>query len=413
MKAVVCRGGTLAVAEVPDPAPGDGQLVVEVHRCGICGSDLHARYHGDYLADVLGGIGYHDYMRADHPVVMGHEIYGVVVEHGPRTRRTLPVGTPVVALPLVRHGRDVHAVGLSAKAPGGYAERVVTQEALTMPVPPGLSPDIAALTEPMAVAWHAVARGDVRRRDVAVVLGCGPVGLAVVTVLKARGVAHVVASDPSPSRRALATACGADVVVDPHEVSPFADSRAHGHLTAMQQPIGAAIDALEGLARLPVPWWHVWRVLDRLGRTTPSAPVVFECVGVPGMLDDVLAGAPLQSRIVVVGVCMGADALRPALAVNKQLELRFVLGYTPLEFRDTLTALAIGRLDPSPLLTGRVSLDSVPAAFDALSDPERHAKIMIDPGRTDGDIEPVDLRVPVPGTPAGRRSAPRSRNDRP
>jgi threonine dehydrogenase-like Zn-dependent dehydrogenase len=394
MRAVVCRNGTLAVTDVPDPTPGDGQLVVEVHRCGICGSDLHARHHADDLSDVLGEIGYHDYMRADHPVVMGHEIYGVVADHGPGTRRTLPVGTPVVALPLVRHGRDIHAMGLSAKAPGGYAERLVTQEALTMPVPAGLSPDIAVLTEPMAVAWHAVARGDVRRRDVAVVLGCGPVGLAIVTVLKARGVKHIVASDPSPSRRALATACGADVVVDPRQDSPFTTSHAHGHLTTMQQPIEAAMDALNGLARLPVSWWHVWRALDRLGRTTPPAPVVFECVGVPGMLDDVLAGAPLNSRIVVVGVCMGADALRPALAVNKQLELRFVLGYTPLEFRDTLTALAAGRLDPSPMLTGQVSLDSVPAAFDELADPEQHAKIVIDPQRSGNAIEPCQSQVP-------------------
>lgn len=381
MRAVVCQDHELTVRDVPDPVPGTGQLVIEVQRCGICGSDLHSRHHADDLADVLGEIGYADYMRASDPVVMGHEFYGVVAEHGPGTRRTHPVGTPVVALPLVRTNSEIHAIGLSAKASGGYAERVLVQESVTLRVPNGLAPDAAALTEPMAVAWHAVNRGAVRRDDLAVVLGCGPVGLAVITVLKARGVDKIVASDLSPGRRALALACGADVVVDPREVSPFAGSTDLGHFTTMQAPIGAALDAIDGLAKLPVPWWHAWRLLDKVGATTPKAPVVFECVGVPGMLEEVISGAPLYSRIVVVGVCMGADALRPSMALNKEIDLHFVVGYTPLEFRDTLHALADGKLDPSPLLTGRVGLGGVAAAFDALADPEAHAKILIDPSQ--------------------------------
>lgn len=386
MRAVVCQGHQLTVRDVADPVPGSGQLVLAVKRCGICGSDLHSRHHADDLADVLGEVGYQDYMRAADPVVMGHEFYGVVAEHGPGTRRTHPVGTPVVALPLVRAHSEIHAVGLSAKAPGGYAERVVVQESVTLRVPNGLAPDAAALTEPMAVAWHAVDRGAVRRGDLAVVLGCGPVGLAVVTVLKARGVEKIVASDLSPGRRALALACGADVVVDPREVSPFAGSSDLGHFTTMQQPIGAALDAIDGLARLPVPWWHAWRLLDKVGATTPEAPVVFECVGVPGMLEDVVSGAPLYSRVVVVGVCMGPDALRPSMALNKEIDLRFVVGYTPLEFRDTLRAIADGELDPTPLLTGRVGLDGVAGAFDALRDPDVHAKILIDPGQLGAEL---------------------------
>jgi threonine dehydrogenase-like Zn-dependent dehydrogenase len=243
--------------------------------------------------------------------------------------------------------------------------------------------EVAALTEPIAVAWHAVNRGEVRRKDTAVVLGCGPVGLAVILVLKARGVATVIASDPSPGRRALAQACGADIVVDPGSASPFAGSTG---FTTMQAPIGAAIDAVISLGRLPVPWWQSWRVLDRLGATKPKAPVVFECVGIPGMIEQVLTGTPLYSRVVVVGVCMGADAFRPSMAINKELDLRFTVGYTPLEFRDTLHALASGRIDPTPLMTGRVGLEGVPKAFDLLGDPETHAKVLIDP-RQPGDIK--------------------------
>src|SRR5262249_47961676 len=87
----------------------------------------------------------------------------------------------------------------------------------------------------------------------------------------------------------------------------------------------------------------------------------------------------LFSRVVVVGVCMGADTLRPAMAINKEIDLRFVLGYTPLDFRDTLHMLADGKVDPAPLVTATVGLDGVAGAFDALADPERHAKILIDP----------------------------------
>ena len=83
--------------------------------------------------------------------------------------------------------------------------------------------------------------------------------------------------------------------------------------------------------------------------------------------------------MVVVGVCMGGDAFRPSMAINKEIDLRFVLGYTPLEFRDTLHALADGKVDASALVTGTVGLDGVSAAFTALGDPETHAKILIDP----------------------------------
>ncbi len=379
MRAVSCHEGNLAVTELETPTPGSGQLLLEVQRCGICGSDLHARLHGDDLADVVAEVGYDDFMRSGQQIVMGHEFFGVIAEHGPDTRKRLPVGTPVVALPLLRNLGGVHAVGLSAKAPGAYAEYLLTQETLTLKVPNGLSPDVAVLTEPMAVGWHAVARGDVSKRDVAVVIGCGPVGLAVIAILKSRGVRTVIASDLSPGRRALATRCGADIVVDPTEGSPFANAEDYKHFTTIPGAFGAAMDAIDGMSKLPVGWWHAWRAAEKIGVTNPKAPVIFECVGVPGMIDSIMAGAPLFSRIVVVGVCMGADRVRPSMAINKEIDLRFVVGYTPLEFRDTLHALADGKIDATPMLTGRVGLDGVMTAFDALGDPETHAKIVIDP----------------------------------
>jgi threonine dehydrogenase-like Zn-dependent dehydrogenase len=379
VKAVVCHQKSLAVADLPDPEPGPGQVLLAVRRCGICGSDLHARHSSDELADVLVETGYDGFMRAGDSVVLGHEFCGEVVDHGPGSRRTIPTGQLAVALPLVRGTQGMHPIGLAANAPGAYAEQVVVEETLTLPVPNGLSAPMAAMTEPLAIAWHAVRRGEVKKKRVAVVIGCGPIGLAVILMLKAHGVRTVIASDFSAGRRALATRCGADVVVDPAAESPWSSMGSRGYLTSVTAAGDLLLDTMGKLDRLPVPWHHVFRVADRLGAATPKAPVVFECVGVPGVIDQIVSAAPLFSRVVVVGVCMGDDRIRPSMAINKEIELRFVLGYSPMEFRDTLHMLAEGKVDPSPLVTGTVGLPGVAGAFEALGDPEAHAKILIDP----------------------------------
>jgi len=378
MKVVNCLAGKLEVIDVAAPRPADGQLVLDVQRCGICGSDLHAKDHADELQDVMVDVGYGDFMRSDTPVVMGHEFCGEVAERGRRVPKEFKVGTRVVSFPLLRANGGVHLTGLSPLAPGAYAEQVVAEASMSFVVPNGLSLDIAALTEPMAVALHAVNRSEIGKRDAAVVIGCGPVGLAVICHLKARGVRTIVASDLSPKRRALATRCGADVVVDPTVDSPYEAASTKGVITAAPALYELGIGSMEKLRRLPG-WSHVYRAAEALGAAGPKRPVIFECVGVPGIIDGVIGAAPLSSRVVVVGVCMGQDKIRPALANGKEIDLRFVLGYTPLEFRDTLYMLAEGKLDAAPLITGTVGLDGVAAAFDVLAGAETHAKILIDP----------------------------------
>jgi threonine dehydrogenase-like Zn-dependent dehydrogenase len=378
VRALVCEGGALEVRDVPDPVPGRGQLVVDVVACGICGSDLHARHHGDAMADAAAAAGYDHFMRSGDAVVMGHEFAGLVTAAGPGARTR--VGTGVVAMPIVRgggRGGDVHFTGLTTRAPGGYAERVLVQEAVTFEVPDGLALSTAALTEPMAVALHAVRRGQVAKGQVAVVIGCGPIGLGVIAMLKAQGVRRVVASDFSPGRRALAERMGADVVVDPAEQSPYeVFSEKYLDAPALLQ---LAVGTMEKLRAVPfLPWQHVFRAAEAAG-ATPGGPVVFECVGVPGILDGVITAAPLYTRVVVVGVCMGDDRIRPSVAINKEIDLRFVLGYTPAEFHEALRLLARGTVDPTPLVTGTVGLDGVAQAFDDLADPGTHAKILVEP----------------------------------
>jgi threonine dehydrogenase-like Zn-dependent dehydrogenase len=378
MKAVACQHAELEVRELPEPVPAAGQVRIEVLRCGICGSDLHARHGLDTWAELATRAGYDRFGRSDQQVVFGHEFCGEVAEHGPKCRRGAPTGTPVVALPLLRGSQGVDTIGLSAAAPGAYAEQLLVEESLMMPVPNGLAPEVAALTEPMAVGLHAVNRGEVGKRTVAIVIGCGPIGLAVILMLKAKGVRTVVASDYSAGRRDLARACGADVVIDPAEASPYTAVAQRGALAGIPEALELAVSTREKLERLPIGWWHLWRLGEALG-AAPKHPVIFECVGVPGVIDSIVEGAPLFSRVVVAGVCVGPDQITPAMAINKEIDLRFVFGYTPLEFRDTLQMLAEGKVNPRPLITGTVGLEGVDAAFEALGDPERHAKILVDP----------------------------------
>lgn len=389
MKAVVCQDAHLRIEDLPEPTPGPGQVLVRVERCGICGSDLHMRHHTDHMKALLGRVGAGDIVPSSRDaVVYGHELCCEVLDHGPGCARRIRPGTRVVAQPMLRVGESIHLTGLSPVATGGYAERMVLQESALVPVPNGLSADLAALTEPMAVGWHAVRRSEITRKDVAIVIGCGPVGLAVTCLLKARGVATVIASDFAAGRRALAQRCGADVVIDPREASPYAPHAEDGFIRDLPALFGLAVDTRERLGRLPVPWHVTWRLAEWLGVAAPKRPVIFECVGVPGMVQQVIDGAPLLSRVVVAGVCMQVDRYEPALAIHKEIDLRFVFGHSPLEYRDTVHMIAAGKVDCAPLVTGIVGLHGVPGAFTALEDPATHAKILVDPQRSGTAVAP-------------------------
>jgi len=212
----------------------------------------------------------------------------------------------------------------------------------------------------MAVGLHAVAKARLERQDVPLVVGCGPVGLAVIAALKLRGAGPVVAADFSAGRRKLAEAMGADVVVDPGESSPF-------ERWAQVAPYDDASQAPPPSPLLPGP------------ALRPA--VIFECVGIPGVIGEIVNGAPPAARVVVVGVCMERDHFEPMLAVGKELNVQFVLGYSPEEFTATLRHIAEAEIPVEPLITGKVGIEGVAGAFEALASPEQHAKILVEPGR--------------------------------
>ncbi|HEX2312480.1 MAG TPA: zinc-binding dehydrogenase [Thermomonospora sp.] len=356
MRAALTRDSTMVVTEVPDPVPREGQVLVRTLACGICGSDLHALADPDGFMETTRRSGGTPY-DPRHGLVFGHEFAAEIVEYGPGTQRSLPVGTAVCGPPIAFGPQGAGIVGYAPMYPGGYGEYMVLTEGFVMEVPGGLDPKVAAITEPFAVATRAVDRSGIGADDVAVVLGLGPIGLGVVAALKARGHGPVIAVDFSPKRRSLAEGLGADELVDPALASPYTR-----------------------WADLGVPVTPVERIAAELLGAPGRGAVVFECVGVPGVLGQAVEGAPAGSTIMLVGVCMQPDQVEPGVAASKELTIRGTFGAFPEEYRATLHAIADGRVDAGSIITGTVGLDGVAGAFRDLADPETHAKIVVVPG---------------------------------
>src|SRR6201990_1177243 len=221
MRAAIFRNGQIVADSWPDPKPAAGQVLVKTLACGICGSDLHARQHAHRMVELAKHIPHRKPMDLSRDIVFGHEFCCEVLDYGPGTTRKLKAGTKVCSLPALLTPEGVQGIGYSNDNFGAYAEQMLLSEALLLEVPNGLSAEHAALTEPLAVGVHAVAKANARGDEVPLVIGCGPVGLAVIAALKLRGLHPIVASDYSPARRALAARMGADVVVNPAETQPF------------------------------------------------------------------------------------------------------------------------------------------------------------------------------------------------
>lgn len=346
MRAAVLRAGEIVVDDVAELTPGPGQVLVETVACGICGTDLHARRHADTFVAASRACGMALFDWDTHrDIVMGHEFSARVLDLGSGVGSSPGIagfkpGQLVVGHPMVRVDGRARGVGYSNDFPGGYAQRMLLDPGGLIALPASADPVAAALTEPMAVGMHAVNRSQVAETHSAIVLGCGPVGLATIAALNHADTPLVVASDFSPARRALAARLGAHVVVDANDDEPVA----------------------------------AWRSAGGRGPT-----VIFDAVGVPGVIERAMEAAPRQSQILVVGLCMPKDQIWPAVGINKELIIRFVLGWTPEEFSASLRAIVEGTIDVAPFITGQVDLDGVAGAFDELADPERHVKVVVRP----------------------------------
>lgn len=364
MKAMVLRGKDLIVEEVEKPAPGPGQVLAKVRACGICGSDLHAaRFMDDMIAaSKASGRTAWDTIDPAKGMVMGHEFVAEIVEAGPGVGDWQP-GTRVTCIPVLPDPaaqNGFYSIGYSPEKPGAYGEYVVLSASLLLKVEDNVSDTMAATTEPCAVGLHAVREAHMKAGETALVMGAGPIGLMTMLWLKQEGCEKVVVSDPSPDRRALAEKLGADAVIDPV---------ARPVIEAFSEAVGGAAPEASGAAAGQ----------GYGGGARAIQPnVVFECVGVPGTLQQAMEFVQFKGRVIVVGVCMEEDRMRPMIGINKQLSLTFVLGYSAAEYAEALGALTDGSIDTSPLVTRTVTLDELPEAFKALADP-KDCKIVVLP----------------------------------
>lgn len=345
MLAAVYRSGTFVVDEIPDPRPRDGQVLVEIEATGICGSDLSAARHTELFLQSARDSGTSLYsFDPQQDLVFGHEYAGRVIETGAGVEN-VSVGDLVAGYALVDDADGVTRLcGYSNEHTGGFAQRMVLQASAVHRVPAHVSAAAATLAEPLSVGETSVQRSQINPEHGAVVMGAGSIGLGVIAALSARGAQHVIVVEPSPRRREMAVQIGAALALHPDEANAV----------------------------------EVWR--QRAGAEAPL--VVWECTGKAGMLNRIMHIAPPQTRIMVDGSCMADDTIRPIVGTYKGLLIDFGYGPAADAYTISLERIGTGAVDALSLITAEVGLDQVGAAFDWLSSPNEHVKIVVRPELT-------------------------------
>ena len=333
-------GQPLTIEQVPDPTPADDQVILEVSHAGICGSDLHVTQYGM----VSGG------------TVLGHEFAGTIAALGAGAKGKWKIGDRVTALPITACGEceacdrrlpalcpGINFTGTHPQSPGAYAQYVAARIAMLQLLPKGVSFTDGAMTEPLAVARHAVELAEMPKNASVLVIGAGPIGAGVVVFSRLLGARHVIVSERSEARRNLARELGATGVIDPSSED----------------------------------------VNRRFAEMTGGRPqLVFECVGNPGLIQHAVECAGLRGRVVVVGVCFEEDRMMPLSALMKEVSIVFSQCYTEQTFAEVIDAVAKGHVNVRPMHTKTVGFTELPSAFEALRTAAGQCKVLIDPSQT-------------------------------
>lgn len=334
MRAAIMQGlhKPLAIETLPDPTPAEGELVVKVGRCGICGSDLHMTEDAGYgkgAGDVLG----HEF--AGEVVAIGKDVEGIVT------------GDLVSVIPLMSCGHcaacragEIAWCDQFGLQGGGYAEYALTRPNQCVKLPKTVSLADGAIVEPLAVALHGVSLSGIKPGDKILVLGAGPIGLAVAFWARRAGATRIVMQDIAPHQRERALEMGAtDFVVD------------------REDPVGASTRALGGLA-----------------------DIVFECVGVPGLIAQAVNQVRGRGSIVLLGLCSQPDTFNSFAMLSKEIRLITSAFFTRGEYEAALDALDRGAAEPRALVTETVSLTNTPDMFESLKKRTHQCKVLIAPG---------------------------------
>lgn len=343
MQAAYFLNSDVHVGQLPDPTPAKGQVLVRTHRCGLCASESHFLESGQEVVNLCkkhGG----PYAGLDlnQPFVPGHEYVGEILDYGPGSAKPIAVGRKVTSIPIMRQGGAHSVIGFNNQCPGGYGEYLLLDENFLIEVPNDLDDDLAALTEPLAVGLEHARRGQPSKDDVPLVVGCGAIGLGVIVGLKLMNIGPIIAADYHPSRRQLALAMGADVVIDPRELSPFG-------------------------------------TLPEIGAR--QANLVYECAGVPGLLQMIIQSITFDGRIVMGGYCMAPDQIYTFSAQNKRLTVYFAGGEEPQDMALALKTIASGQFNMGAWLGPGIGLGGVKSALATMSGPKAPVRTLIDPRR--------------------------------
>jgi threonine dehydrogenase-like Zn-dependent dehydrogenase len=343
MKAAYIQNGQVLVGDMPDPVPAQGQALVRTHSCGMCASEQHFLHAGRNVIDLSrkhgGPYAGLDFASAFVP---GHEYVGEVIDYGPGSKRTVKTGRRVTSVPVMRHAGGHSVIGFSHECPGGWGELMLLDENALMEIPADLEDDMAAMTEPLAVGLEHARRGRPTPEDTALVIGCGAIGLGVIAGLRLMGIGPIIAADFHGARRVAAIGMGAHIAVDPRELSPYG----------------------------PIP---------DLGNR--RANLVYECVGLPGLLQQIITAVAFEARIVMGGYCMEADQFYVFAAQNKRLTVHFAAGEEQQDMELALRSIADGRIDVRPWLSERIGLGAVAEAVAGMSGPLAPIRNVIDPRR--------------------------------
>jgi (R,R)-butanediol dehydrogenase / meso-butanediol dehydrogenase / diacetyl reductase len=328
MRAVVMQGlhQPLSVETMDDPTPSAGEVVVKVGRCGICGSDLHM------TEDPAYGKGAGD--------VLGHEFAGEVVALGKGTEG-LAMGDLVSVIPLQSCGAcascksgEVAWCDKFGLQGGGYAEYAVTRPNQCVKLPASASIADGAIIEPLAVALHGVNMSGLTAGDKILIIGAGPIGLAVAFWARRAGASEVIIQDISNFQEGRALAMGA---------TGFAIS-----------PDDPLIDG--------------------------KADIVFECVGIPGLIEQAVGQVRNRGTILLLGLCTKPDTMNTFAMLSKEVRLITSAFFTRGEYEAALDVLNAGAAEPRLLVTDTISLGDTPARFEALRTRSHDCKILINPG---------------------------------
>jgi (R,R)-butanediol dehydrogenase/meso-butanediol dehydrogenase/diacetyl reductase len=321
----------LVVETLPDPSPGNHEVVVEVCRCGICGSDLHL------TEDAIFGV--------PPDVVLGHEYAGRVADVGRDVDRRL-IGEHVAVFPV--HGCGHCATCLAGNPTwcskfrfdgGGYGQYSLAEPHQLVRLPRTLSLADGALVEPMAVSLHGVKLAQPQPGARVLIVGAGPIGLAAAYWSRRLGAGRIAVTAGSSRRAALALTLGAHVFVDPADASP----------AAVEAALGGPPD------------------------------IVYECVGKPGLIQRCIEYCRPRGTIVVLGLCTPPDTIMPFPLVVKELKIQASAFYEVRDFELAADVLDREGDAPRAMVTDLVGLDAMPAAFEALRQRSTQCKVLVDP----------------------------------